>query len=425
MHTIINRAFRTTVLSMLLALAGPACLLYPAQSAVAQLAMHPAVDPRLPANRFPTDLGNWGESLVQELLEARGYKVLAPKVGSNGADFIAYKPGANGELGEVIVGEVKTRSAAGDLGKPGMTRHGQQLEPTKVIADLERAAMHAEDPQTRTLCKKVLERYKANPASVRLERHVLTLDDARYTVYSGPTNTRVVGRPVANGSLDKVLERLEQSSDPRTAKVARDNLRFLRENRAMKAAIRPAPSTVRTIPHGSIQHRAALIARPASVAASAFTAGALTSATVAGFATYQWSQGQISDARLHEELLRAGGDGIAVTLTTGAVLLLAPAAPGVVAIAVGAATVVAADAAFDWAMERENEYAIAREIELIHGRGAADAMADPLAAPAALRNPLGEALSRTPSVHCDDADRAADHGPDRGTADSRGGPAVL
>ncbi len=95
--------------------------------------------------------------------------------------------------------------------------------------------------------------------------------------------------------------------------------------------------------------------------------GALTTATVAGVATYEWYQGEISDDRLYEELTRAGGDGIAVGLATGGVLLLIPSAPGWVVFAVGAVAFAVADATFDWAMDRENEHLIARENELIYG----------------------------------------------------------
>ena len=95
--------------------------------------------------------------------------------------------------------------------------------------------------------------------------------------------------------------------------------------------------------------------------------GALTTATVAGVAIYEWYQGEISDDRLYEELTRAGGDGVAIALATGGVLLLTPAAPGVVVFAVGVAAFAAADATFDWAMDRENEHLIARENELIYG----------------------------------------------------------
>ena len=65
--------------------------------------------------------------------------------------------------------------------------------------------------------------------------------------------------------------------------------------------------------------------------------------------------------------MRAGGDGAVVGLTTGALLLLTPGAPGVVVIAVVAAVGFVADAAFDWAFERENEHHIEHELRTRYG----------------------------------------------------------
>lgn len=96
-------------------------------------------------------------------------------------------------------------------------------------------------------------------------------------------------------------------------------------------------------------------------------AGLVTSGLIAGMATYDWYQGEISDARLREELLRAGGSGIAVSIATGAILMLTPAAPGIVVIAVTTGVAIAADVAFDWAMERENEHLVAHEHMIRYG----------------------------------------------------------
>lgn len=121
-------------------------------------------------------------------------------------------------------------------------------------------------------------------------------------------------------------------------------------------------------------------------------AGVLTAGTVAAFSTYQWSQGEISDARMYEDLTRAGALGMTAATTTGAILIFTPAAPGVVLIAAGAATVFAAEAALDWAMERENEQLIPRERELSYGATAGDFDRDPLGPPPVLADPLGDTL---------------------------------
>jgi len=388
-----RRACQPPARALLLLLTGTLLLLMLAGRASAQLPMHPEVRPTLPASRFNTDLGNWGEAAVNELLKSRGYEVTVPKVGSNGPDFIATKRDASGMITDAIVGEVKTRTAEGDVGAPSLTKKGLQLSPEKVMQDLERASKHAKDPAVRKLCDELLAKYKANPASLRCERHVLTLDDGKYRIYKATSNTRVNGRPVANGSLDEIFERLSKSSNPEIAKPARENLRYLRKQRALVRQGRPVAAAVRQIPKGALASEAGLIVQPPRVAGTAFHAGALTAATIAGFAAYEWTQGQISDARFHEELIRAGADGLAVYLTTGAVLLFTPGAPGVVLFAVGAATVYAVDTALDWMWQRENEHAIARQVELVHGSKAAEASADPLAPLPPLANPLGEALA--------------------------------
>jgi hypothetical protein len=118
---------------------------------------------------------------------------------------------------------------------------------------------------------------------------------------------------------------------------------------------------------GATRSAAQAVASPLSAAAGAALAGVATSGVIAGMAGYDWYQGTISDARLHEELVRAGGAGLAVGLATGAVMLLTPAAPGVVLIAVGAAAALAAEVAFDWAMERENEHLAAGEYVIRYG----------------------------------------------------------
>ena len=84
-------------------------------------------------------------------------------------------------------------------------------------------------------------------------------------------------------------------------------------------------------------------------------------------ATYDWNQGEIRYARLHEELLRAGGSSIAVSIATDAILMLTPAAPGIVVIAVTRGVVIAADMAYDWGLERENEHLVAREDMIRYG----------------------------------------------------------
>jgi hypothetical protein len=361
------------------------------------MAVHPALDSSVKQNMQKIALGDWGESVVENLMRERGYEVIDPTIGRQGLDRIAYMRDADGRLFDVRAIEVKARTAAGDIGLPGDSLNGKQLTDGKLGADLSRAASQHSDPKVRQLAKEVEDLYRSNPSAVRVERHVLTVEDGRYTVYEGATATRPVGRPVADGSLDNALARLSQSSNRPTAAAARMNRSYLRAQRASLGTASEAGAATRTAV-------ARAGARPVGVAgaatpytgavAGAVTAGVATTAVMAGVACYDWYQGEISDARLYEELLRAGGNGMAVSLATGAVLLMTPAAPGVVLIAVTAAAAVATDLAFDWAMERENEHLVARERLIRYGFVPDPMDADPRKVMPPLADPLRERLEQ-------------------------------
>ena len=389
-HSILPRP-TPALLASILTLVGATALT--ARDACAQLAVHPSLDHSIAPNMQKIALGQWGEDVVRNTFRARGFEVVNGTVGPHGLDQIAFRRGELGELLEVYAVEVKTRTAAGDLGLPGDSRHGLQLTEQKLAADLELAATNHADPKVRGLVREIQELGARNPAAVKVERHVLTVNDGRYRIYQGPTTTRTVGRPVADGSLDKLFARLGKSNDPATAASARLNRAFLE---ARRTAVIPAPSalaqaidsggaartatSLRTPPGRASVDAAKAVARlrqapsgfrvlaPGSGAAlNSVTAGLATAGIVAGMAAYDWCQGSINDHRLYEELVRAGGDGAVVGLTTGALLLLTPGAPGVVVIAVVAAVGFVADAAFDWAFERENEHHIEHELRTRYG----------------------------------------------------------
>ena len=223
---------------------GAVAFLLLASPASGQLALPPALDPAASSVPPTHALGDWGESVVREQFKARGFETYVPQVGRNGLDMVAIKRGPNGEIIDARVVEVKTRTAAGDIGAPGTSRNGEQLSPSKVAADLDNAARNHPDPKTREVAREVSEYSKRNPGGLKAERHVITLKDGKYTVYEGPTAKRPIGRPVADASLEKTLERLAKSSDPATAKTAQQNLNYLREQQA--TAVRaPARAAVR------------------------------------------------------------------------------------------------------------------------------------------------------------------------------------
>lgn len=369
MMRISARRPRTAPRPFIAVLAALAAALSPC-TARAQMAVHPALDPTVTANMAKVALGAWGESVVENALKARGFETLDPKLGPHLLDLVAFKRDAAGRLIDVRFAEVKARTAAGDLGLPGNSMNGVQLTEQKLAADLGKAASSHPDPRMRGLLREIEEFRRTNPSACKAERHVLTVKDGRYTIYEGPTTARPVGRPAFDGSLDGMLERLGKSSNRQTAAAARLNRTYLQAQRAAATTAGEATEGVAAVAATSTT-RGIVPMPPASAyvtaASSAVAAGLMTSGIIAGMATYDWYQGEISDARLHEELIRAGGDGIAVSVATGALLLLTPAAPGVVVIAVTTAVAVAADTAFDWAMERENEHLVAREHMIRYG----------------------------------------------------------
>ena len=416
-----------------------------ASSALAQLAMPPALDPTITANFQKIALGDWGESAVAHLFRERGFEFIDMNVNSQGLDGLAFKRDASGALTDVRAVEVKARSAAGDLGLPGNTNNGRQLTSEKLMADLKRAATEHPRPEVRKVAQEALELHTRNTANIKVERHVLTLKDGKYTVYEGATNSRPAGRPVANGSLDKIFSTLSKSSDDGVAASARTNLDYLRSSRASvsktvasttihtqeavavtrSASASAARTTSTTLSSQGTRAAGFIYRKPwfplppwfptplprwfpttmylmppsigtgiAGAAGGAATAGVLSTAVMASVSTYSWANGDISDARFQEDLTRACGVGAATGLVTGGILLFTPAAPVVVLVAVGAATASTAEIALDWAMERENEHLIAGEIPLAYGAAAAGNAFNPNAAPGISSDPLTEALAR-------------------------------
>jgi hypothetical protein len=360
---------RNRRLPLLAAIAALLTSLWPS-TAPAQMAVHPALDPSVTPSMTRMALGDWGESVVEHAFKARGFETLDPKVGPHGLDRVVFTRDGAGRLADVRAIEVKARTAAGDLGLPGDSRNGVQLTNEKIASDLGKAASNHPDPKVRALLTEIEEFKRANPSGIKAERHVLTVKDGRYTVYEGPSTARPVGRPAFDGSLDKLLGRLGESPNRQTAAAARLNRAYLQTQRA---ATTVASDTVGSA-SASMVGGAARSVRPlpsvgpyATAFSGAMAAGLVTSGLIAGMATYDWYRGEISDARLHEELLHAGGTGIAVTVATGAILMLTPAAPGVVLIAVTTAVAIAADMAFEWAMERENEHLVEREHMIRYG----------------------------------------------------------
>ena len=408
-----------------------------ASSALAQLAMPPALDPTITANFQKIALGDWGESAVAHLFRERGFEFIDMNVNSQGLDGLAFKRDASGALTDVRAVEVKARSAAGDLGLPGNTNNGRQLTSEKLMADLKRAATEHPRPEVRKVAQEALELHTRNTANIKVERHVLTLKDGKYTVYEGATNSRPAGRPVANGSLDKIFSTLSKSSDDGVAASARTNLDYLRSSRASvsktvasttihtqeavavtrSASASAARTTSTTLSSQGTRAAGFIYRKPwfplprrfptpwylmppsigtgiARAAGGAATAGVLSTVVMASVPIYSLLNGDISDARFQEDLMRAGGVGAATSLVTGGILLFTPAAPVVVLVAAGAAIAVPVEIALDWAMERENEHLIAGQIQLAYGAAAAGNAFNPNAAPGISSDPLTEALAR-------------------------------
>ena len=133
-----------------------------ASSALAQLAMPPALDPTITANFQKIALGDWGESAVAHLFRERGFEFIDMNVNSQGLDGLAFKRDASGALTDVRAVEVKARSAAGDLGLPGNTNNGRQLTSEKLMADLKRAATEHPRPEVRKVAQEALELHTRN-----------------------------------------------------------------------------------------------------------------------------------------------------------------------------------------------------------------------------------------------------------------------
>lgn len=161
---------------------------------LAQLVALPQLDTTIAPNMQNIARGDFGEALVKTDLRSRGFEVFDTRLGSQGIDFVAVKRDSTGAIIDTRVGEVKYRTAAGDLGRPGNSKLGLQLSDEKLLADLERTAASHPDPATRAVTRESAALRRSNPGLVKAHRYVINMGDARYKVFEGPTNARPVGR---------------------------------------------------------------------------------------------------------------------------------------------------------------------------------------------------------------------------------------
>ena len=185
-----------------------ACAAAPLAPAHAQalLVPHPGLDP-IPDELWTKQLGEFGESFVEEGLRARGYTVSNGNVGNTGIDRIAVKRGPDGRLIDVRIIEVKTRQTGTDFPLDTTKTHGKQLSDEWITHNLERIAADHPDAATRRLAKEILRERKLRPWIVRRELHGISVQGNKYLIQNVDDLGRVTGT-IAEGRVTDQLSKL-------------------------------------------------------------------------------------------------------------------------------------------------------------------------------------------------------------------------
>lgn len=329
---------------------------------------HPKVEPM--AGNAGHQLGQFGESFVQNTLQSRGFQTVNGNVNGTGIDAIAIKRGPDGRILEVRFIEVKTGSNAA-TGSLNSTTQGKQLSDQWIRHNLQRAAMEHPDPNMRRMAAEVLEFTKKNPSKVYRELHRVLVGAEKYIVNTVDDLGRVVGT-ASEESLTRLLEKLAHSDKVSEAvrRWAQRHLEFLKE---LKAAIAKGLSKggSQSIAEGArglarkaglpvdgvltpIDEEIVIETRPPVVKEKSILrlakqpgvlAAGFTFAADQGVATWQYYRGSISTAEFQRQTAQAGITAGVVGVATQLVYVLAPTPHGLVLVGVGIVAYVGTGAA--------------------------------------------------------------------------------
>ncbi len=186
------------------------------------LALHPAQSVTS-LNGWNRALGQFGESLVRNFERVRGNTVFDLNVGEHGIDGLVRSVGPDGNVDYKLI-EVKTLQNSTDF-QLSDTKLGKQLSHPVIEDRLATAAAKHPDAVTRKVAAEALDRFRANPDSLKSELHGVSVGDNRYIVRAVDSATGTIKGEIASPRVTDVLKNLsERASSEEVRRVATRHL---------------------------------------------------------------------------------------------------------------------------------------------------------------------------------------------------------
>lgn len=174
-------------------------------------------------NGWNRSLGQFGESIVRNFESVRGHTVFNLNVGEHGIDGLIQSVGLDGKVEYKLI-EVKTLQNGTDF-KLSDTKLGKQLSHPVIEDRLATAATKHPDAATRKAAAEALERFRANPATLKAELHGISVGDNRYIVRAVDSATGTLHGEISNSRLTGILQKLaERASSEEVRKMATRHL---------------------------------------------------------------------------------------------------------------------------------------------------------------------------------------------------------
>lgn len=195
------------------------------------LALHPAQS-ATSLNGWNRALGQFGESLVRNFERVQGNTVFDLNVGEHGIDGLVRSVGPDGKVQYKLI-EVKTLQNGTEF-QLNDTKRGKQLSHPVIEDRLATAAAKHPDAATRQVAAEALERFRANPASLKAELHGVSVGDNRYIVRAVDSATGTVKGQITSTRVTDVLKSLSERAS--SEEVRRMATRLLAEFDQLQAA---------------------------------------------------------------------------------------------------------------------------------------------------------------------------------------------
>lgn len=195
------------------------------------LALHPAQS-ITSLNGWNRALGQFGESLVRNFERVRGNTVFDLNVGEHGIDGLVRSVGPDGKVDYKLI-EVKTLQNGTEF-QLSDTKLGKQLSHPVIEDRLVTAAAKHPAAATRKGAAEALERFRANPASLKVELHGVSVGDNRYIVRAVDSATGTIKGEIGSQRVTDVLKNLSERAS--SEEVRRMATRHLAEFDQLQAA---------------------------------------------------------------------------------------------------------------------------------------------------------------------------------------------